>query len=239
MRFMVLYPQQDQLSNLQSCWNWYETRTGRAQREADSIAAAIEHVCASQPADRHKVALVGMSAGAGLASLLAIRLPGRFLAVVMHSGIAPGQASSYATALRAMGGRAKAVALTRTNADQHLPALLVIQGSSDSIVASINGTQSAQLWADREGALPGRVHAVRRGKRYAADITDYYAGERQVATLCMVHGLGHAWSGGAAGQPYSDPLGPDASRLAWSFIKKQIARSSGKFPMSIGPYTPG
>jgi hypothetical protein len=33
---MVLYPEQDRLSNLQNCWNWYDTRSGRAQREADS-----------------------------------------------------------------------------------------------------------------------------------------------------------------------------------------------------------
>jgi poly(3-hydroxybutyrate) depolymerase len=36
-RFMVLYPEKNRLSNLQNCWNWYDTRTGRAQREADSI----------------------------------------------------------------------------------------------------------------------------------------------------------------------------------------------------------
>src|ERR1035437_1727247 len=35
-RFMVLYPEQDRLSNLQSCWNSDDPRTGRAQRHADS-----------------------------------------------------------------------------------------------------------------------------------------------------------------------------------------------------------
>lgn len=29
-RFFVLYPEQDRLSNVQGCWNWYDTRTGRA-----------------------------------------------------------------------------------------------------------------------------------------------------------------------------------------------------------------
>jgi hypothetical protein len=37
--------------------------------------------------------------------------------------------------------------------------------------------------------------------------------------------LGHAWSGGAARQPFSDPSGPDASRLVWAFVAKQFKRS--------------
>jgi poly(hydroxyalkanoate) depolymerase family esterase len=225
-RFMVLYPEQDRLSNLQNCWNWYDTRTGRAQREADSIASAVGHICLTQPVDPQRMALVGLSAGAGLASLLAVRYPERFRAVVMHSGIGPGMASSSATALGAMRGRRVPVPLVPLAAGLHLPALLVIQGSVDPIVAPSNGAQAAQLWADREDAHGGRPRTVQRGKRYPAMVTDYRNRGRLVATLCMVNGLGHAWSGGAPGLPYSDPKGPDASRMVWSFMQKQFANSA-------------
>ena len=70
-RFFVLYPEQDRLSNVQGCWNWYDTRTGRAQAEANSISAAIEQVCLAQAVDRNRVALAGISAGASMAVLLA------------------------------------------------------------------------------------------------------------------------------------------------------------------------
>jgi poly(3-hydroxybutyrate) depolymerase len=30
--------------------------------------------------------------------------------------------------------------------------------------------------------------------------------------------LGHAWSGGAPGEPATDPRGPDATGLMWSFF---------------------
>jgi poly(hydroxyalkanoate) depolymerase family esterase len=171
-RFMVLYPEQDRLSNLQNCWNWYDTRTGRAQREADSIASAVEHICLTQPVDPLRLALVGLSAGAGMASLLAVRQPERFQAVVVHSGVGPGLASSSATALRALRGHRVPVPLVPPAAGFQLPALLVIHGNVDPIVAPINGAQVAQLWADCEGAHAGRPHTVQRGKRYPAMVTD-------------------------------------------------------------------
>ena len=226
-RFMVLYPEQDRLANLQNCWNWYDTRAGRAQREADSVASAVDQLCLTQPVDPQRVAVVGLSAGAGLASLLAVRQPGRFQAVVMHSGVAPGLASSSATALAAMRGRRVAVPLAPLAAGLHLPALLVIQGSADPIVAASNGAQAAKLWADREGAQARLPRTVQRGKRYPATVTDYRHRGRLVATLCSISGLGHAWSGGAPGAAYSDPKGPDASRMAWSFMKKQFANRTG------------
>jgi poly(hydroxyalkanoate) depolymerase family esterase len=225
-RFLVVYAEQDRLSNLQNCWNWFETRSGRAQREADSIAAVVDHICQTQAVDPLRLAVVGLSAGAGLASVLAVRHPERFQAVVMHSGVGPGLASSTATALAAMRGRRTAVPLMPLSAGVHLPALLVIQGSADLIVAPGNGAQAAQLWADCEGAHAGQPRTVQRGKRYPAMVTDYRNRGRMVARLCLVQGLGHAWSGGAPGLAYSDPRGPDAARMAWSFIQKQFVHSA-------------
>lgn len=222
-RFLVLYPEQDRLANLQGCWNWYDTRSGRAQREAASIDAAINQVCLKQPVDPNCIALAGLSAGASLAALLAVRRPARFRAIVMHSGIAPGVATSSATALGAMRGRRVAAPLAALAAGTHLPALLVIQGSADPLVAPGNGPRAVRLWADREAATPGPARTVQRGTRYPATITDYRKGGRLVATLCDIKGLGHAWSGGAAGCAYSDPKGPDASRMSWAFIRRQFA----------------
>lgn len=221
-RFFVLYPEQDRLANLQNCWNWYDTRAGRAQREADSIATAIDHICLTKPVDRQRIALAGLSAGAGLAALLAVRHPERFRAVVMHSGITPGVANSSATALRAMRGYRAAVPPARAATGIQLPALLVIQGSADPIVAATNSAQAAQWWADCGNARAGQPRTVQRGKRYPMTVTDFRNRGRLVATLCLVNGLGHAWSGGASGLPYSDINGPDASRMAWSFMRKQF-----------------
>lgn len=227
-RFFVLYPEQDRLSNVQGCWHWYDTRTGRAQAEANSICAAIDQVCQQQAVGRRRVALAGISAGAGMAVLLATQHPERFLAVAMHSGIAPGVAHTSAGAIKAMiGRRVTASLLPALAAGVRLPALLVIHGTADHVVAPGNGAQAAMRWGERVGARASKPRRVQRGARYAAMITDYRANGRLIATLCEVDRLGHAWSGGATSHPYSDPKGPNASRMIWSFIARQFARASG------------
>ena len=224
-RFMVLYPEQSRMANAQGCWNWFDTRNGRAQREADAIGAAISQVCLTQPVDVNRIAIAGFSAGAGMAALLATRQPARFKAVIMHSGIGPGVAHSSATALSAMRGRRAGAAVSPLPGDGPLPDLLVIQGTADPVVARSNGASAAQHWAAHAQAAvkASQPRTIQRGKRRSATLTDYRVGARIAATLCEIDGLGHAWSGGAPGLPYSDPTGPDASRMVWAFAARQFA----------------
>ncbi|MBV8635115.1 MAG: PHB depolymerase family esterase [Burkholderiaceae bacterium] len=220
-RFLVLYPEQDRTANAQNCWNWFDTRTGRARREAESIDAAIDHVCLLYPVDRDRIVLAGLSAGASMAALMATQRPARYRAIAMHSGVPPGSAHSSASAMAAMRGRRIAELPPPTGAK--LPPLLVIHGQADHVVAPLNGKQAAQSWASREDARPCPPRIIRRGSRYPATITDYRVRGRVAVTLCEVHGLGHTWSGGAAGQAYSDTKGPDACAMIWSFAKRQFA----------------
>jgi poly(hydroxyalkanoate) depolymerase family esterase len=223
-RFAVLYPEQDRLANANGCWNWFDTDSGRAFGEAGLIMKAIDQVCLFYRVDRARVAVAGLSAGASMAALLATQHPARFKAVVMHSGIPPGTAHSPLSALGAMRGRrATAPAATPPQAGAaHWPPLLVIHGGADAVVSVRNGHAAAQVWADAAGAVAATSRSVQRGQRYEMAVTDFRQGRRTVVQLVEVGRLGHAWSGGAAGKPFSDSKGPDASRLAWSFIARQL-----------------
>ena len=217
--FIALCPEQDRLANAQGCWNWFETRSGRAFNEAVLIVAAIDQACALHGADPARVVVAGFSAGASMAALLATRYPTRFKGVAMHSGVAPGAANSAATALRAMQGRGKPVALPH---DTALPPLLVIHGNNDHVVGVSNGEAAALAWAEACAARPTATRVVQRGQRYPMTMTDFKRRSRTLVSLCEIAGLGHAWSGGAASQPYADAQGPDALRLIWAFAEREF-----------------
>jgi poly(hydroxyalkanoate) depolymerase family esterase len=223
-RFLVLYPEQDRLANAQGCWNWFDTGTGRAYGEAALIMKAVDQVCLLHPVDKARVAIAGLSAGASMAALLVTRHPGRFKAVVMHSGIPPGTAHSPLSALGAMHGHrpTKPLAATPITMQAHWPPLLVIHGNADAVVSPHNGQAAAQVWADAAGARSSPPRQVQRGKRYPMAVTDHKLKGSTVATLVAVDRLAHAWSGGAASKAYSDGQGPDASRMAWAFAARQF-----------------
>ncbi|MDP2263868.1 MAG: PHB depolymerase family esterase [Hydrogenophaga sp.] len=220
-RFLVLYPEQDRFSNPQACWNWYETRNGRANAELALILLAIDQVCLLHRGDRQQVALAGLSAGASMAALLASRHPARFRAVVMHSGVGPGAAHSTATALAAMRGLRQPGAHEDPLA-QPLPPLLAIQGGLDRIVSSGNAAAAVRVWNDAANARMGAPRRVQRGQRYPMTVTTSRKKGRTVATLVEIDALGHAWSGGLARLPYGDDKGADASRMVWAFVARQL-----------------
>ncbi|URI07164.1 PHB depolymerase family esterase [Aquincola tertiaricarbonis] len=222
--FFVLYPEQDTLAHPQGCWRWYELRAGHAQAEAQTLQLMVDQVALRHPVDRQRVALAGLSAGAGMAALLATREPLRYAAVVMHSGVAPGSARSTATGLQAMRGHGQ-VALPEGMLP---PPLLVLQGSADRLVDPVNGRNAVHAWAQAHGARSTASRRVQRGQRHAMTVTDHRGrGRRLVARLCEIDGLGHAWSGGAAGLAHSDPAGPDASALTWGFCDACFRQVSG------------
>lgn len=223
-RFLVLYPEQDHLANAQGCWNWFDTKSGRAYGEAELIMKAIDQVCMLHPVDRAQVAIAGLSAGASMAALVATLHPERFKAVAMHSGIPPGTAHSALSAWTAMQrfGAPRPAPTAPGGIDARWPPLLVVHGCLDHVVSVEHGRAAAQLWADAAGARAGPGRTRQRGKRYPATVTHFKHKGTAVATLMEVDRLGHAWSGGASKQPYSDALGPDASRLIWTFAAKQL-----------------
>jgi poly(hydroxyalkanoate) depolymerase family esterase len=225
-RFWVLYPEQDRLANAQGCWNWFDTDMGRAQVEVALIMKAIDQVRLLYPVDPARTAVAGLSAGASMAALLATSHPERFQAVVMHSGIPPGTAHSRVSAIVAMRGRRATQPLPASAGPEAAPwpPLMVIHGEADPIVSASNARAAAQAWAEAAGALAGQARRVQRGQRHPMTVTDFKRSGHLVATLVEVAHLGHAWSGGAARQPFSDGKGPDASRMVWAFAARQFRR---------------
>ena len=172
------------MANVNGCWNWFDTRNGRGHAEAALTMRAIDQACL-YGADRTRVAIAGLSAGATMAALVVTRYPDRFQSVAMHSGVPRGTARSGLGALSAMYGHGdtKPLDADAVSMAAHWPALLVGHGGTDRVVTPGNAEAAVNAWAEAAGARAQAPRTVPRGKRYAMHITDYRVRRRTGATL--------------------------------------------------------
>jgi len=109
-KFVVVYPEQSRRHNGLRCWNWFRSaHQFRAQGEPAILAGIVRRV--SQEAalwriDAERVYVAGISAGGGMALVLAATYPELFAAVGVHSAPPYRSASGPANALAAMQGAA-------------------------------------------------------------------------------------------------------------------------------------
>ncbi|MFT3801179.1 MAG: PHB depolymerase family esterase [Burkholderiaceae bacterium] len=231
-RFIALLPEQPVQANAQRCWNWFRG-DAFAAGESTLVMQIIEHVARRHPVDRDRIYALGLSAGATMATTLALRYPDRIRAVASHSGPLPFSARNAADTARSMHGhpRIHDMAVLAALRGRCPPPLLILQGDRDPVIDARNADQLAALWLSAHPAAGASAAALtsrppqvqQRGERYPMRITDWPdpAAVRRRAPyvrLVLIEGLDHAWSGGAARQAFSDPKGPDALKLAWRFF---------------------
>jgi poly(3-hydroxybutyrate) depolymerase len=182
--------------------------------------------------------VIGMSSGGCLAAVLGLHFTKLFAAVGVHSGVACGAASSPVNALKVLATGADndidAIALqAREQASSRTLPLCVIQGDSDNVVAPRNAIELVHQYLIFNGLrLPERAPdslptpdaslstSLADGRTMVTD--DYRVGDRIVARLIRVTGLGHAWSGGDPAFAYNDPHAPDATALFGAFLALQL-----------------
>jgi poly(hydroxyalkanoate) depolymerase family esterase len=201
----VLYPAQSPRANPQRCWNWFKhSHQQRGRGEPALLAALTRHVMARHEIDAARVYVAGLSAGGAMAAILGDAYPDLYAAVGVHSGLASGAAKDLPSALAAM--RTGAVAASRSG-----PPTIVFHGDSDATVHPSNGDHVITASA----AQPDSIREVERqraagGRNYTRRVHRSPEGKVQ-AELWLVHGSGHAWSGGSRQGSFTDPGGPDAS----------------------------
>ena len=239
--FVVAYPQQSGQHNSQGCWNWFlPAHQRRAAGEPALIAGIAQELAAGGPATRidpERVFLAGMSAGGAMAAVLAANYPELFSGLAVHSGLPYAAATSQESAFQAMArgardGSGHAGALAAMGERRRPMPTIVIHGASDSIVSSVNGRRLVEQWLGANTLAPGEsldgqlsrpaevVHEqVTGGHAYTRSRWSDARGRPAVEYL-EVAGLGHAWSGGAAGAAWSDARGPDASEAIWRFFSE-------------------
>lgn len=231
--YALLYPEQSSAIQPRRCWTWYEPATQRGSGSVASIVHLAEELVALHPIDRQRIYACGMSAGAALAHILALRHPELIAAVGMHCGPVFGACRSASAAVRVMqygGVRVEAAIddiLRGREFDAPMPAIL-ISGSNDTVVRSINARQLERqflrlnhAWKPQAQAPVtkefGRPTATRRKRNML--IRDYRTARKLILRSIEIEGLGHAWSGGDDRIAFH-AKGPNAGRLMLDFFSR-------------------
>lgn len=244
--FAVLYPQQSAASDAHRCWHWYKRATQQGQGDVELIAKMIAQVRQKHGLDASRTYVAGLSAGAALASIVALRHPEMVAAVGLHSAPVYGTTDSAMSAYRAMqhgsplAHRHTVRELSRTQpAFPGMPVVL-IHGARDSVVRRINMEQlSEQFEILNAAVITGAEPVVRsypartggRSPRHAYQTTTSYAGRKPVLVKCEVEALGHAWSGGDGSVEFSAPEGPDATLMLWTFFARHSRPAPKQAPL--------
>ena len=226
--YVVAYPAQTQRKNMSKCWNWFRSQDQqRDQGEPALLATLTRHLVKTHGLDERRVYVAGLSAGGAMAAVLASTYPDIYAAIGVHSGLRTGAAHDMPSAFTAMRQGAGPLAPRDSLAQTDRVPAIVFHGDRDGTVDPRNGddvvAQSVGNLASMQDAASNasRVTVQRGsapgGRSYTCTVYRDSEG-RAVAEQWIVHGAGHAWSGGDPSGSYTDPAGPDASKQMLRFF---------------------
>ena len=218
---LVAYPRQTSSGNAQKCWNWFEAKDQRRDGgEPALIAGLTREIMRDFAVDPARVFVAGLSAGGAAAAIMAQAYPDLYAAAGVHSGLAAGAATDMVSAFAAM--RQGGVPRSRGGTGRLVPTI-VFHGDGDRTVHPSNrdhvlvqaGAGAVLESCTTEGHATG-------GLSYTRTVHADGAG-RPMLEDWVLHGAGHAWSGGSQAGSYTEPRGPDASREMVRFFLQQDA----------------
>lgn len=212
---LVAYPAQSHQANASRCWNWFSAADQQRGQGEPAILAGLTHdIMARYAIDPAHVYVAGLSAGGAMAAILGTLYPDIYAAVGVHSGLPFAAAHDLSSAMAAMQGDFR----THHTPGKSLP-IIVFHGDRDTTVHPANGDELIKRRrrhpAEDVVVEPGMVpdgHAYTRTVHRKPDGSIH-------AEHWVIHGSGHAWSGGDTRGSYTDGKGPSASREMMRFFR--------------------
>jgi poly(hydroxyalkanoate) depolymerase family esterase len=223
--FIVAYPNQSNTANASLCWNWFSPENQmRGRGEPAIIAGITREIVAEYAVDPARVFVAGLSAGGAMAAVMGATYPDLYAAVGVHSGLPYRSAADLPSAFAAMRGDARLPGRrsrkSRGAADDS-PRIrtIVFHGDADNIVHQSNAAKMVE--AEMGGEIVERAEARHDATRAHTRTVIRDRTGAVVVDQWLVHGSGHAWSGGSPDGSYTDPHGPDASREMLRFFLEE------------------
>ncbi|MDO5666490.1 MAG: PHB depolymerase family esterase [Alcaligenaceae bacterium] len=226
--FVVLYPEQSKSHHLAQCWRWFNLASNAGMAEANTISELIAQTIKKHDIHPDRVFVAGMSAGAGMATVLAFSFPEKIAAVALHSGPVFGHANNMVSGLEVMSrftatNDEDLIASLRTFAKPKLHDIptLIIHGVMDRRVNISNAaalTKQAlflnDLALDTE-ALISR-HETDTQNAYTQKV--YCCKDKPVIKVLEVDNMAHDWAGGDTSLPFNGEYGPNSSEMILRFF---------------------
>jgi poly(hydroxyalkanoate) depolymerase family esterase len=244
--FAVLYPDVDAADVANGrCWKalWDRQAEGRGRGDAGAIAAMTTAVMARWHIDSTRVYAIGISAGAFEVSSLGAAYPDLYAAIGIHSGAGylPGAYGCPPMSTHSTEMTARAVVAAMGSRARAMP-VIIFHGDRDGTIPYRCGRQALAQWLAADDVVlrrehratvsstPSRsAHAAAARRRAYAVLSYAERPDCPMLEFWSIHGMGHYWSGGSADPAslrYSDPSGPNASAVSWTFFS-HWQRSAG------------
>lgn len=210
---LVAYPGQSKSANVSSCWNWFNPADQQHGAGEPAILAGLTcEIIARFDVDPSRVFVAGLSAGGAMAAVMAATYPGLYAAAGIHSGLPYRSANDVVSAFAAMRGEVRSPNV-RTQIRT-----IVFHGDADTIVHPTNAMRIADASLPlTQGVQVTENGIAEGGRKYTRTITRSRRGQPLIEEW-LIHGAGHAWSGGNATGSYADPRGPNASQEMLRFF---------------------
>ncbi|MDB5811851.1 MAG: esterase, poly(3-hydroxybutyrate) depolymerase [Betaproteobacteria bacterium] len=231
--FLVVYPAQASNANGSKCWNWFRAEDQRRDRGEPSLIAGItREVAAQYRIDQRRIYVAGLSAGAAMAVILGVAYPELYAAVGAHSGLPYASAHDVTSAFSAMKSGPTQVGIPvrfappraiRAEVTHSVPTI-VFHGDADTTVTPSNGAAIVEAMvavADQQNLRVSKQEGTTSsGRTYERTVYANATGDA-IVEHWVLHGAGHAWSGGSSSGSYTEPEGPDASAEMVRFFYAQ------------------
>ncbi len=200
LELALLLPEQQQINNQRYCFNWFQiSDQRRAHGEPASIKAGVDLMIERHDVDPARVYVVGLSAGAGMATVLLAAYPDVFAAGAPVAGPTYQCAIGFLRAFdcmegdddRSAGDLAKAVRGAFPEYQGPWPRVSVWQGGADERVAPRNGELVAAQWLAVHELNPDSGQAGPSNQVRQTRWTD--GAGTVVVELNRLDGFGHAF----------------------------------------------
>ncbi len=198
---ILLMPQQTKLNNGVNCFTWYErSDVTRDKGEVASIASMIDYMQQKYAIDTSRVFVTGISAGGTMSAALMASYPEKVTAGAIVSGVSYGCAFSLLNSYTCMFAPTSTSAQNRGddireaggNYRGRYPTVMVVHGTSDSIVNSSNAGHSVEQWLNVHGIDDQADEVVDLADDFTLDSFQDDRSQARVESI-VLRGKGHGW----------------------------------------------